>query len=234
MSVRHAMLALLSEGPSYGLQLREEFEARTGDVWPLNVGQVYTTLQRLERDGLVVSEGDDDSPQKAFRITEDGVRELDTWLRTPPDLSSPPRDELVMKILIALRVPGANVSEVIQAHRRYLVELMQQWTRIKEDADPADLSLGLAVDAELFRLDAVVRWLDAADGRIKRVAADADLAKAAELAEAAESPGSAAGSHARPGAASGAGAPATPAAPAALGPLPRMSLSTSRKERTRR
>jgi DNA-binding PadR family transcriptional regulator len=234
MSVRHAMLALLSEGPSYGLQLREEFEARTGDVWPLNVGQVYTTLQRLERDGLVVSEGDDDSPQKAFRITEDGVRELDTWLRTPPDLSSPPRDELVMKILIALRVPGASVSEVIQAHRRYLVELMQQWTRIKEDADPADLSLGLAVDAELFRLDAVVRWLDAADGRIKRVAADADLAKAAELAEAAESPGSAAGSHARPGAASGAGAPATPAAPAALGPLPRMSLSTSRKERTRR
>jgi DNA-binding PadR family transcriptional regulator len=234
MSVRHAMLALLSEGPSYGLQLREEFEARTGDVWPLNVGQVYTTLQRLERDGLVVSEGDDDSPQKAFRITGDGMRELDTWLRTPPDLSSPPRDELVMKILIALRVPGANVSEVIQAHRRYLVELMQQWTRIKEDADPADLSLVLAVDAELFRLDAVVRWLDTADGRVKRVAADADLAKASELAEAAESPGSAAGSHARSGAAPGAGAPATPPAPVALGPLPRMSLSTSRKERTRR
>jgi DNA-binding PadR family transcriptional regulator len=213
MSVRHAMLALLSEGPSYGLQLREEFEARTGDVWPLNVGQVYTTLQRLERDGLVVSEGDDDGPQKAFRITGEGRRELDAWLRTPPDLSSPPRDELVMKILIALRVPGASVSSVIQAHRRYLVELMQQWTRIKEDADPADLSLGLAVDAELFRLDAVVRWLDAADGRIKRAAADA----------ADEVPGSAAGH----------GAPATPAAPGA-GPLPRMSLSTSRKVRTRR
>jgi DNA-binding PadR family transcriptional regulator len=181
MSVRHAMLALLSEGPSYGLQLREEFEARTGDVWPLNVGQVYTTLQRLERDGLVISEGDDEGPQKAFRITEDGMRELDVWLRTPPDLSSPPRDELVMKILIALRVPGASVGEVIQAHRRYLVELMQQWTRIKEDADPADLSLGLAVDAELFRLDAVVRWLDAADGRIKRVAADVAPAKTGPL-----------------------------------------------------
>jgi DNA-binding PadR family transcriptional regulator len=216
MSVRHAMLALLSEGPSYGLQLREEFEARTGDVWPLNVGQVYTTLQRLERDGLVVSEGDEDSPQKAFRITEEGMRELDAWLRTPPDLSSPPRDELVMKILIALRVPGANVSEVIQSHRRYLVELMQQWTRIKEDADPADLSLGLAVDAELFRLDAVVRWLDAADGRIKRAAADAVLADMRP---------------ADPG-------PADPdlgsTGLAKTGPLPRMSLSTSRKVRTRR
>ena len=53
MSVPHALLALLSEGPKYGLRLQNEFEARTGEVWPLNVGQVYTTLQRLERDGLV-------------------------------------------------------------------------------------------------------------------------------------------------------------------------------------
>ena len=53
MSVRHALLALLSEGPKYGLQLREELKARTGEVWPLNVGQVYTTLQRLEHDGMV-------------------------------------------------------------------------------------------------------------------------------------------------------------------------------------
>ncbi len=174
MSVRHAMLALLSEGPKYGLQLRAEFEARTGEVWPLNVGQVYTTLQRLERDGMVESDGDSDGdgPQKAFRLTSDGTRELDFWLRTPPDLSSPPRDELVMKVLVALRVPDADVHEIIQAHRRYLIELMQQWTHIKEDAGPADLSLGLAVDAELFRLDSVVRWLDAADGRIRRAAAD--------------------------------------------------------------
>jgi len=182
MSVRHAMLALLSEGPKYGLQLREEFEARTGDVWPLNVGQVYTTLQRLERDGLVASVGDGEGPRQAFQITEDGARELAVWLRTPPDLSSPPRDELVMKILVSLRVPGANVREVIQAHRRYLVELMQQWTRIKEGADPGDLSLGLAVDAELFRLDAVVRWLDAADGRIKRGIDTADEPPATQRA----------------------------------------------------
>ncbi len=176
MSVRHAMLALLSEGPKYGLQLREEFEARTGEVWPLNVGQVYTTLQRLERDGLAESDGEGEGPQKAFRITPDGRGELNSWLRTPPDLSSPPRDELVMKVLVALRVPGADIVGIIQAHRRYLIELMQQWTHIKEDADPADLNLGLAVDAELFRLDSVVRWLDAADGRIKRAAADKESA----------------------------------------------------------
>jgi DNA-binding PadR family transcriptional regulator len=172
MSVRHALLALLSEGPKYGLRLREEFEAGTGEVWPLNIGQVYTTLQRLERDGLIESddEREQDSPQKRFKITGEGERELAAWLRTPPDMSSPPRDELVIKVLVALRVPGTEVHEVIQAHRRYLVELMQQWTRIKEADADGDLALGLAVDAELFRLDAVVRWLDAADGRIKRAA----------------------------------------------------------------
>jgi DNA-binding PadR family transcriptional regulator len=173
MSVRHALLALLSEGPKYGLRLREEFEARTGEVWPLNVGQVYTTLQRLERDGLVESDGSgEDGPQKGFRITPDGQRELAGWLRTPPDLSSPPRDQLVIKVLVALRVPGTDVHEVIQVHRRYLVELMQQWTRLKEDEAEFDLGLALVVDAELFRLDAVVRWLDAADSRLRRAATE--------------------------------------------------------------
>jgi DNA-binding PadR family transcriptional regulator len=169
MSVRHALLALLSEGPKYGLQLREEFEAGTGEVWPLNVGQVYTTLQRLERDGLVKSDdADQDGPQKGFRITVAGREELAGWLRTPPDMAAPPRDELVMKVLVALRLPETDVQEVIQVHRRYLVELMQQWTRIKEDEAETDLGLALVVDAELFRLDSVIRWLDSADGRIKR------------------------------------------------------------------
>jgi DNA-binding PadR family transcriptional regulator len=178
MSVPHALLALLSEGPKYGLQLRQEFEARTGEVWPLNVGQVYTTLQRLERDGLVESnDAGRDGPQKGFQITLQGEQELAGWLRTPPDLSSPPRDELVIKVLVALRVPGTDVHEVIQVHRRYVVELMQQWTRIKDDAAPGDVGLGLAVDAELFRLDAVVRWLDAADGRLRRARADAAAAE---------------------------------------------------------
>jgi DNA-binding PadR family transcriptional regulator len=176
MSVRHAMLALLSEGPKYGLQLREEFEARTGEVWPLNVGQVYTTLQRLERDDLVESDGGE-GPQKVFRITAEGEQELQRWLRTPPDLSSPPRDELVMKVLMALRVPGADVHAVIQAHRRYVVELMQQWTRIKNDDAENDLNMLLAVDAEVFRLDSVVRWLDGAEARILRTAADTPAAR---------------------------------------------------------
>jgi DNA-binding PadR family transcriptional regulator len=183
VSVRHALLALLSEGPKYGLQLRQEFEESTGEVWPLNVGQVYTTLQRLERDELIESDDGEDEvgPQKCFRITEAGRKELDGWLSTPPDMTSPPRDELVIKVLAALRVPGVSVHDVIQVHRRYLVELMQQWTRLKEDEADFDLTFALVVDAELFRLDSVVRWLDTADGRLKRADLEAPAAKPAPL-----------------------------------------------------
>jgi DNA-binding PadR family transcriptional regulator len=173
MSVRHALLALLSEGPKYGLQLRQEFEARTGEVWPLNVGQVYTTLQRLERDGFVESDGDDpeaeaEGPQKGFRITEAGASELDEWLRTPPEVVPPPRDELVIKVLVALTVPGVDVHDVVQSHRRHLVETMQRYTHLKSETEEEDLGLALVVDAEIFRLDAAVRWLDAADARLAR------------------------------------------------------------------
>ena len=158
MSVPHALLALLSQGPKYGLRLQSEFESRTGDVWPLNVGQVYTTLQRLERDGLVEATGEGERSRKRYRITSAGERELSQWLGNPPDLVPPPRDELVIKVLVALQV-----------HRRHVIETMQRYTQVKAAAREDDVPLALVVDAELFRLEAIVRWLDAADVRLKRL-----------------------------------------------------------------
>ena len=112
MSVRHALLALLSEGPKYGLQLRQEFEARTGEVWPLNVGQVYTTLQRLERDGLVESDGAERRrPAEDFRITAAGRRRARGVAAHATRHCAAPRDELVIKVLVALRVPGVDVVD---------------------------------------------------------------------------------------------------------------------------
>jgi DNA-binding PadR family transcriptional regulator len=170
VSVRHALLALLSSGPKYGLQLRHEFEARTGEVWPLNVGQVYSTLQRLERDGLVESEGEDDGPSKGYAITAGGRGELEEWLTTPLAPEQPPRDELVIKVLVAAEVPGVDVHQVVQVHRRHLIELMQRYTAVKADASEAEVALALVVDAEVFRLEAAVRWLDSADLRLRHLA----------------------------------------------------------------
>jgi DNA-binding PadR family transcriptional regulator len=154
VSVPLALLALLSEGPKYGLRLQNEFESRTGEVWPLNVGQVYTTLQRLERDGLVASEGDGERSRKRYAITTAGSEELAGWLRTPPELVPPPRDELVIKVLVALQIPGIDVREILQAHRpprdRGHAALHEDQGRGAED----DVPLALVADAELFRLEA--------------------------------------------------------------------------------
>jgi DNA-binding PadR family transcriptional regulator len=169
VSVPHALLALLSEGPKYGLRLQNEFESRTGEVWPLNVGQVYSTLQRLDRDGLVETDDEEaERAQKRYRITRDGERELAEWLRTAPDLVPPPRDELVIKVLVALEIPGIDVHEIVQVHRRHVIEVMQRYTRIKAAAAEDDVALALVADAELFRLEGIVRWLDAADVRLRQ------------------------------------------------------------------
>jgi hypothetical protein len=81
----------------------------------------------------------------------------------------PPRDELVIKVLVATRVPGVDVPGLLQVHRRHLVQAMQEYTHLKGEMSADDLELGLVVDAELFRIEAIVRWLDAAEVRLRQL-----------------------------------------------------------------
>jgi DNA-binding PadR family transcriptional regulator len=166
MNVYFALLALLADGPRSGLWLCEELAAGLSEMHPLNARQVYPALGRLERVGLVEPSGaaGADNPQQEFRITSGGQRELTGWLRTPPAPGAQPGDELVLKIQLAGQVPGTDVHEVIQAHRRHLVEQMQRRTRARQDVAGQNLGRALASYAELFRLDSLIRWLDAAEG----------------------------------------------------------------------
>lgn len=164
MSIRHSLLALLSTGPKYGQQLKAEFEAGTGELWPLNVGQVYTTLARLERDGLVVAASEHDEARlRHYALTATGQTELALWFRAPSD-PSPPRDELVMKIMIALSVDPDAAADIIQNHRRHLIQTMQHFTRLKA-GQSATTAMLMMCDAELFRLEGEVRWLDSVEAR---------------------------------------------------------------------
>jgi DNA-binding PadR family transcriptional regulator len=122
----------------------------------------------MERDGLVESDGSDDGPQKGFSITPAGHRELLGWLSASEVADQPPRDELLIKVLVAVEVPGVDVGDVIQSHRRQLLETMQRYTHVKADARADDVALALVVDAELFRMEAAVRWLDSAEARLRR------------------------------------------------------------------
>ena len=173
MSVRQAMLALLEQGPMYGYQLRAEFEDRTGSTWPLNVGQVYTTLSRLERDGLVEAAGTDEEGHALYRLTEQGRTELSAWFSTPVRRTQPPRDELAIKLAMAAMTPGVELAEVVQAQRTATVQALQDYTRLKAEADPdADIGWLLIIDSLLFQAEAEMRWLDACEQRLSRAAVD--------------------------------------------------------------
>ncbi|WP_351230328.1 helix-turn-helix transcriptional regulator [Streptomyces sp. NPDC002133] len=181
MSIRHGLLALLERGPRYGSQLRTEFESRTGATWPLNVGQVYTTLSRLERDGMVVQDGEDEAGHALYAITDAGRGELKSWFERPVDRTSPARDELAIKLAMAVGAPTVDIRAVIQAQRRHTVKAMQDYTRLKAqalEADPADrdeIAWLLVLEQLIFQTEAEARWLDHCEARLIRLSATASL-----------------------------------------------------------
>lgn len=172
MSVKQGLLALLAEEPMYGARLRSEFESRTGGTWPLNVGQVYTTLSRLERDGLVEPVGGpDDEGRIAYRLTARGREEITAWWLTPVDRDSTPRNELVIKLALAVTSPGIDVQRVVQTQRTATLKHLRDLTRLKARASGDewhDLSWQLVLENLLFSAEAEVRWLDHVESTLAR------------------------------------------------------------------
>jgi DNA-binding PadR family transcriptional regulator len=169
MSVRYGLLALLERGTMYGYQLRVAFEESTGGTWPLNIGQVYTTLSRLERDGLVEALPESDAGQRPYQITANGRSDLAGWFATPVSRGDRPRDELAIKLALALTTPGVDVRAVLQTQRTATMRMLQEYTRLKAGSEkPVDLSWRLVLDAMLFQAEAEVRWLDHCEASVVR------------------------------------------------------------------
>lgn len=172
MSIRHSLLALLSEGAQYGAQLRTEFEGRTGGTWPLNIGQVYTTLARLERDGLVDSIGDGDDRTIQYSLTEAGQEEIRAWWRTPVDRQVAPRNELVIKLALAVTVDGVDVAKVVSTQRAASMRALQELTQLKRASAKdhhsgiRDLAWDLVIENLIFAAEAELRWLDHVESRL--------------------------------------------------------------------
>jgi DNA-binding PadR family transcriptional regulator len=181
MSVKLGLLALLAQEPMYGARLRAEFEARTGGTWPLNVGQVYTTLARLERDGLVEAVGADDEGRITYRLTGAGKAEVARWWLSPVGRESTPRDELVIKLALAVTVDGVDVNKVVQSQRTATLRHLQDLTRLKQratthheagsaDDGNVDLAWLLVLENLIYSGEAEVRWLDHVEARLVREA----------------------------------------------------------------
>ena len=155
----------------HGYQLRTAFEQSTGATWPLNIGQVYTTLSRLERDGLVSPLSENEAGQRPYEITEAGRTALSAWFAAPISSTDRPRDELAIKMALAVTTPGVAVPAVLQTQRTATMRALQEYTRLKNrEAEPADLAWRLVLDAMIFQAEAEVRWLDHCETSIARYA----------------------------------------------------------------
>jgi DNA-binding PadR family transcriptional regulator len=170
MSIRQGILAMLADGPRHGYQLRVDFEERTGSTWPLNIGQVYTTLSRLERDGLVVALDGAEETQKRYGLTDLGHAELAAWFATPVHREDRPRDELAIKLAMAAELPDTNLHAVVQAQRTDTMRALQDYTRLRRasESDNDDLAWPIVLDSLIFATEAEVRWLDACEERLSR------------------------------------------------------------------
>ncbi|HET8602146.1 MAG TPA: PadR family transcriptional regulator [Segeticoccus sp.] len=201
--IRHSLLALLAEEPMYGARLRTEFEARTGGTWPLNVGQVYTTLARLERDGMVEAEGQADASEEqgtiSYRLTQQGREEVARWWGSPVGRDTTPRNELAIKLALAVTMRDVDVAAVVQTQRTATVRHLQELTRLKATgagdpagtatagAEPAaDLAWQLVLDNLVYTAEAEVRWLDHVESRLARRARATQAARTTGMPEAAD------------------------------------------------
>lgn len=176
MTVPMALLALLDSGPTHGFDLKRRYDALLGKERELKYGQVYATLQRLERDGLangVGVEAGGGSDRKVYAITADGVTGLDQWLATPEPASGRPA-EIFTRVVLAL-VAGRDADQILDAHRRAYLDRMRALTAHRHAGDVIDR---LVADYEIAHLEADLRWIELASARLTTIAAQVRAAGA--------------------------------------------------------
>ena len=168
MPVREGLLALLADGPRNGHQLKVDFEAATGGVWPLNVGQVYTTLDRLARDGLVsrAETNGEEAGGKRYELTAAGRETLAAWWQLVPADEPPPRDELMLKVLFASALDTEHALGVLTEQRTALLSLLQSHRREQRASGSGDEVAAMVRDALVVRAEADLRWLDLCEARL--------------------------------------------------------------------
>jgi DNA-binding PadR family transcriptional regulator len=163
------LLGLLRSEPRYGYELKAVFEHFLGGTWPLNIGQVYTALSRIEKEGLVTCQvvPQDLLPdRKVYALTDAGHAELARWADEPADAPVRLRDELFLKVLVATLGEPADAIDVIRRQRQGHMEALADLARIQADPNlhPAT---ALLLEGAVLRLEADLRWLDVCEERMK-------------------------------------------------------------------
>lgn len=166
MGLKDGLLALLARGDVHGYQLKVDIEAATSDIWTINVGQIYTTLSRLERDGLVVSAGSDAQGRIVYGITDAGRESVAAWMARPVDLAVAGRDEMTLKLMVALAT-DVDARRIVEVQRGATMGLLQDYTALKAADDDGDLAWQLQLDRLIFSAEAELRWLERVESRLE-------------------------------------------------------------------
>jgi DNA-binding PadR family transcriptional regulator len=166
MSIGHVLLGVLAAGPAHGYDLKREHDSRFPSAKPLAYGQVYSTLSRLERDGLVeVAETmQDGGPERTtYAVTPEGEKALAAWLAEPEQAGPYPADDLVRKTVTSAHL-GADAGDFLRRQRAVHLARMRELVALQ--GATADTDEQIAVDHTIFHLDADLRWLETAAARV--------------------------------------------------------------------
>lgn len=173
MSIKYAILGLLAERPLHGYELKAAYESELVPATHLNIGQVYTTLERLTRDGLVAHEvvNQTERPdKKVYALTPAGRQELHDWMAVPTQIDLDLRNETFIKLVLARRLEDADPLDVLRGERQAcfgrLHEVMQARARAKTER--AAVPTGLLLDLAVLRLEAFLKWLDQCEEVLKK------------------------------------------------------------------
>ncbi|HUS14934.1 MAG TPA: PadR family transcriptional regulator [Chloroflexia bacterium] len=168
--VQRALLALLSAQPGHGYELHDRFEAALGGHWELNTGQIYSSLDRLARDGLVTEDSvsrDGGPDKRLWALTPAGEAELRAWFGAPVPRDYRLRDEFYLKLMLAVGMPDGQPARVIQVQRRELFRELHNLTARRNAADPGqELARILLLDGAIMHTEAELRWLDMVETRL--------------------------------------------------------------------
>lgn len=168
MSIGHTLLGLLESGPRHGYDLKRAFDEKFGQDKPLHYGQVYSTMSRLLKNGLVEVDGIEsgEGPErKRYAITDAGVTDVQQWLATPEKPEPYLQSTLYTKVVLAL-LTGRDARDVMDVQRAEHLRLMRSLTERKRSGDLADQ---LICDHALFHLEADLRWLELATARLGKL-----------------------------------------------------------------
>ncbi len=167
MSVGFALLGLLERGPRHGYDLKRSYDDHFGHGRALHYGQVYATLARLLKNGLVevASEPGEGPDRKRYAITTAGVTDMEGWLTQPEKPEPYLQSTLYTKVVLAL-LTGRDADDLLDAQRSEHLRLMRELTRRKTGGDLADQ---LICDHALFHLEADLRWLELTAARLEQL-----------------------------------------------------------------